>query len=193
MDIPSGFAQVNYIYSGSSCPTGAQWTHGVDISGYAGSPSDLGAQAHANYISEGLFGLQVTTCRLDAILVKFGPTATGPSALHNVGTTGSIGSQGISPQVSILVQKRTAFGGRRGRGRLYFPGPTESDVTNAGEVDSAYHAAAQLAFDNLLAEFSSDGMPWVLLHGGAGAPVPYDITSLEVSSTVATQRRRLRR
>lgn len=100
--------------------------------------------------------------------------------------------------VALLVQKRTARGGRQGRGRMYFP-PflfAESVITATGTIAQG-----------LIDQFTNDLEAWrvavagtafdlVLLHGDplvGSSPPPDVITSLTAQPLVATQRTRLRR
>lgn len=97
------------------------------------------------------------------------------------------------PNVAILVRKNTNAGGRRGRGRLYFPGAPESSAGSDGQLDSTYRSTCQTALNALLVELE-DGAPTdaaVVFHDTAPF-TPTTITSYEVQQYVATQRRRLR-
>lgn len=194
MIIPSGFAQVNLKWSGASVPTGAECTYGVDISGYSGDPTDLGESVASAYNAANLDGVQVTTISLTSILVKFGPNVTGPSAEVATSFPGTISSPGNWPATSVLVQKNTSAGGRAGRGRMYWPGITESDVSVAGIVDTAYRLAMDTALTSFLDQHVVANHPMVLLHGDSSPiPTPLPILSLVPASQVATQRRRNRR
>lgn len=109
-------------------------------------------------------------------------------------------SNNLVPQNSaILVRKRTDAAGRRGRGRLYIPEVSESDVDNVGNLSSTYRSAWQTRATALLANLSDsafDGvLPMVVLHRSEGAgvePAPTPVTALVVETRIATQRRRLR-
>lgn len=194
MDIPVGYAQVNLRWTGTSLPTGAECTFGVDLSAFTTTPEDLCDVVEAAYVSSALASIQVNTVTLTSILAKFGPNVTGPSFLKGVSRTGLITSAGNWPATSLLVQKSTALGGRSGRGRWYWPGITEADVLNSGLVDAPYRAVAQTCFNDFQADLSTANVELVVLHG-ADAPLstPTPITGLTVDNRVATQRRRNRR
>jgi hypothetical protein len=119
---------------------------------------------------------------------------TGPSALVSSNIQGTGGSNGISSNVSYLVRKVTALGGRAGRGRMYLPGPTEADVNEAGAILGARVTSLQAALNDFLTQMVADGDGPVLLHG-VGSPIstPTPITSFSLDTRAATQRRRLRR
>lgn len=98
---------------------------------------------------------------------------------------------------SLLLTKRTALAGRRGRGRMYLPMfcVGEGDVTATGFITSSLRDAIQPLMDNWLT--STTGYPKVLFHDvNPENPVPMaptPITSVILSNRVATQRRRMRR
>jgi len=124
-------------------------------------------------------------------------TSTGPQI--GTGTTFESGSNpGVLPVPSncaILVQKRTARGGRKGRGRAYFPPiyPTENSVNPNGDLFSTTLTAWQDAMNEFHTTLAASGRPMVLLHSEeAGAIAPDPVTSLVVAPKIATQRTRLR-
>lgn len=99
--------------------------------------------------------------------------------------------------LAILVQKFTGLGGRRHRGRMFFPPGIETQVSPAGILNSAALTAWGTALPELLPGggvhtafgFLGDAQ---LLHE-TGSQTPTTITSLAVSTKCATQRRRMRR
>jgi hypothetical protein len=179
--IPTGYAQINWQFTGTTLPYGADVTLGVDISSYGGTAADAAADAHTCWV-DNIIPRQVSSVTLSNTHVKFGPNAGGG------------GNPGISPQVAVLIHKTTLFGGHAGRGRMFAPGAMESDVGNNGVLDSGTLGAWQTSVDGLLSDLGTALLIPVLLHG-AGSPLstPSTITDFTVDSTVATQRRRLRR
>jgi len=193
MTIPIGYAQINWICSGANLPTGAQFTLGVDISGYAGSPADLGAIAIIEY-DDHIAPSVVDGCGISGVLVKFGPDATGPSALVSGNVNGEAAGTPSPPQVSYLALKHTALGGRAGRGRMYIPGVPEAQVGGSGVLEGTWRANLETGLNTVLAELALAGAEPVVLHQpGSPLLVPTPITSMTVSTRVATQRQRLRR
>lgn len=193
MEIPSGYGQVNLLFGGSSLPTGAQCTFGIDIDAFGGDPEDAGAAVVNAWTTASCDGFQTTTTTLTGVLVKFGPVTTGPAGLTAASVPGGISSTGTSPAVAVLVRKNTSFGGRAGRGRMFLPGVSESDVSIAGLLDGAYVSYVNGALASFLTELSTALIPMVLLHGDGSAFPPYGVTGLSCQGTVATQRRRQRR
>lgn len=191
--IPVDFAQITWLFTGAGLPHGAAVTLGVDVSTFAGSPTDAANDARDAFAGEVMTFLN-SAAVLTETNVKFGPTATGPTGVSTGSTAGTGATAGMAPNSTFLVHKATLFGGRAGRGRMFLPGVAESSVDQAGAIDSGTVTALQGGIDQLIVELNAAGMIPVLLHGvGSPLTVPSTITTMTVDSTVATQRRRLRR
>lgn len=196
MIIPAGYAQVNLLFAGSGVPTGAEVTFGVELPLTGSTPAGVAASVIAAYNTANFKTQMATSVSLANVLVKFGPNATGPSALvvANISGTGTAGE--VNPNTAALVRKNTNEGGRSGRGRFYWPGVGEGDIGNAGVLTSAFIAGFPSKLTAFLGALDSADIPMVLLHSAAsGIPItdPLTVTSLTLDPTVATQRRRLRR
>lgn len=131
--------------------------------------------------------------------IQWGPVeasvGTSSGDLSGVGTSTGNGGATINsppPNAAVLVTKSTNTGGRRGRGRMYWPwAADESSVGEGGVWASGAVANFQTAMDNFLADLASADLPMVILHRDGGSPSP--VTVLTVQALLATQRRRLRR
>lgn len=200
--IPDGFAAVIHQIRWTSDPDPMAVTYGVDID--TASPP-----ASADALAQGL-----GTAFGSNLLARFGPTInlvqtevewkdTAGSAPPVVGVSTAGAGPGTNTSTALLpansaflVHKRTASGGRRGRGRMYFPGVDETEVDNLGALSSATRTAWSTALAAWLAAIAAvagvDSM--VLLHGPGLTipPVPTPVTSLTLDPVIATQRRRLR-
>lgn len=124
-------------------------------------------------------------------------------AISTIGpTAGTHATLSVPPNCAVLIRKNTGLGGRRNRGRCFFPwmgGADELGVIDAGDV-SGIQDDANDWWDDLDA-LANGGtvianrvydLPWddpnrQLLEVNIGAVV----TSFTVEGTVATQRRRL--
>jgi hypothetical protein len=97
-----------------------------------------------------------------------------------------------SPQVALLIEKRSAVGGRKNRGRMYIPGIPEAGVSPAGNLETGYAAAVTSDVADLFGDLVTvDGVDnLVIFHGTSLTPT--HISSLTLDPQVATQRRRLR-
>jgi len=188
--IPSGFAQINFVFAGAALPHGAEVTLGANISSYGGTPAQACSDAIDAWTTN-MSPRQISAVNLASVRVKFGPNNVGPSAEVADGTPGGAGGAGVSSAVSVLIHKVTGAGGRAGRGRMFVPGIHEADVTANGEILTLKLSTLQTAFSGLLAGLTVVDMPPLLLH--SDLTTANLITSLSVDTTVATQRRRLRR
>lgn len=191
--IPAGYAQINWSFTGSGLPHGADVTLGVDISSYAGNVGAAALQAAQDWASN-IMPFLNSAVALTNTHVKFGPNTTGPAADNGTTQAGTGATAGMSPNVTFLVHKATLFGGHAGRGRMFVPGVAETSVDQAGQLDGGTVTALQGGFDGLLNDLGTALLIPVLLHS-AGSPLttPSTIVDFTVDPKVATQRRRLRR
>jgi hypothetical protein len=193
--IPAGAAQINYVFGGIAAPTGAEITIGFDgVAGVPYTPTQLAELAEDSWTTN-LRPRTVDDVTLETIRVKFGPNETGPSTELAVNLAGSVSANTAAPNTSYLIHKNTALGGRRGRGRMYYPGVNEIEVDEGGTVLAAVVTAWNTALAAYLTQMEAGGGDVVVLHaaGISSVPVPTPILSLSVDNRVATQRRRLRR
>lgn len=193
MTIPEGYAQVTHLFTGSSAPTGAAVTYGLDITIYVGTLSALAAEVHDNFCDQ--FKSQIpATLTINSTLVKAGPDATGPSVLYSLPTNGTAAGAGASSAPSTIIQKTTAFGGKAGRGRFFLPGVLEGNVGPDGVIGGTALTNLQNAANTFFTRLNTNDTPMVLLHQ-AGSPLssPTIVEALVVAGVVGTQRRRQRR
>lgn len=121
-----------------------------------------------------------------------GPQTALGTDFENGSNTGTLP---LPNNTAVLVQKRTPTGGRRGRGRAYFPPlfPTEGAVSAIGDIDGVARISWQTSMDAFLDNCETNGIPLYLLHDDQPSSLlPSLITSLTVAPKVATQRTRLR-
>jgi len=191
--IPALHAQANIRFVGTAAPSGAEITLGLNHELYTGDARDAAQSVLVNFQSTAIRALINTALTIQMCEVKFGPNATGQAGIYSNPLGGTAGSTAVSPAVSMLIRKQTGFGGRTGRGRMYFPGAGEPNVDAGGNVLSAHVAAWNSALEAMRSVLISLGLVPTLLHG-AGSPVqvPMPITSFGTDNRVATQRRRLR-
>lgn len=194
MLIPTGYAQCNIRFGGTGAPNGAEVALGLYVQEHGGSPGDVAADVRDVLVESGIMGSVPSTWNTRNILVKFGPSATGPSAELAVVIVGGSAGLAAPPQNSLLVRKTTLLGGRSGRGRIYWPGVQEAQVDQAGALAAPYREGLQTGFTAFHAGLNALSLPPVVLHG-AGAPltVPTPVANFIVDSRLATQRRRLRK
>lgn len=108
--------------------------------------------------------------------------------------TGTKSGSPLPTNCAFLASKASITGGRKGRGRTFFPPFLigESGIDGNGIVDSAALAILQDYLDATFLAWTSDAPPLVpvILHEGAGLPAP--VTQWELQGQIATQRRRMR-
>lgn len=118
------------------------------------------------------------------------------------GAAGGASSSTVPANCAALIHKRTARGGRRGRGRVFVPWVlAESSVEESGLVATALKNQVQTAAGVWLTNLSNNSVPMYLLHSssapGTDNPTPPGtpnaVTSLVVDSVIGSQRRRLGR
>lgn len=122
-------------------------------------------------------------------------TATGDIVGQRLATiSGTVNDACPPSNCAALVNKSTALGGRRYRGRFFVPvaeineGAVDQLGVISGSTLTAFAGHWVDAYDNLVA---ADIIPH-LFHQGAGAPVPTVITAFTAQTQLATQRRRMR-
>lgn len=208
MTIPLGFAQITHTFAGDALRNGAAIVYGVE-------PAPPLTAPELAELADGLFSINVmpqisSDIGLSETLAKLGPDESGSSAVFaGEGGGGGNTDDTVSSAVSYLILKNTALGGRRGRGRIFMPGVGEAQVAPNGALGAGTLVAVGGAFSTWLAALETAGIPMVVLHGPATewalvggqprrvpvagtVPGPTTVTSLTLSSFVATQRRRQR-
>lgn len=132
-----------------------------------------------------------------------GTFTTGDSTA--AGTYGTMSGSTLPGNCAMLVKKRTAFGGRENRGRLYLPWMLlEGDVSEDGTWGGSAKTARQTVADNWLDDLNSGTDFWPVIANRV-YDAPWDnpnrklieinegklITALQVQGVIATQRRRV--
>lgn len=191
--IPDGYGQINWKFVGGAAPTGAEVTMGFFNVESEEDPLVLATAAEQVWRDQWL-DIQTASLTLASVLCKLGPNEFGPSAEFASGVAGGEDENVIDPNAALLVKKRTGFGGRTGRGRMYIPAFPEDAFGLGGEVNVTPLGVYQTRAADFLTDMAAAGMSCVVLHGpDSPITIPTTITSLEVDSKLATQRRRLRR
>jgi len=197
--VPVGFAQVSMQFFLTGDAEAMVATVGVDC-GTEDNPTTIADEVWTNLTSSGTAYAASSMSDLYTVgpFVASIMTPTGPQIGTGIfSITGE--NDAVTPppnNVSWLIQKRTARGGREGRGRMYIP-PAElhdGNIDAVGDIFTTIHVRMQACMTGLLLAQDSDGHPLVLLHSEATGPLPPDpITALAAQGKVATQRTRLRR
>jgi hypothetical protein len=118
-----------------------------------------------------------------------------PGLNSNVSAGTGAYTTGFSPNLAVLVTKKTPLGGRHNRGRMYIPWcGSASDYTEDGRLTGAKVTSVQTACNTFFTGLSTAQIPMYVLHRGpTGAGLsPTQVSALQVQQTLGTQRRRLR-
>jgi hypothetical protein len=166
-----------------------------------GAPPGLQTLVNSLYTPIANFhaSLSVPSVTLEAVALRYTDVAGADPLMveKRQVTAGSNTGGSLPPNVSYLIVKRTAVGGRKNKGRFFWPGVRAAVVGGEGII-----TAAAIAGTNTNLEVMRNGIEntagvddLVIFHsaplgGTAAAPTP--ITSLLMDPKVATQRRRLR-
>jgi hypothetical protein len=188
MIIPLGKQQVTHVFGGTSLPRGAAVTFGADVLG--GQTPDESAEFFHDTFGDLVMPQLQSGVTLLETRAKYGPQATGPFGLFTDPRAGGQAGDSAPPNVAYLVEKRTALGGRSGRGRMYLPGVNEGRVNDNGTIVSASRTAIQTAIDAWFTALDNGGVAMYILHNASSDATI--VTSLDVDPVAATQRRRLR-
>lgn len=196
MPTASGYAQVSIEMINAALIRPAYITFGVD-------PVDTDPQLICSSIAgsmngatslQGLLDTNVTIRRIRVSLgIDGAEDLQGDLAISLAGLTAQ---SSVAANTALLVHKRTARGGRRGRGRLYIPWSLSTAVVDeAGVITPAAVTAAQSKMTTWLAALNANTVPMVLLHeaGLTATGPPNPVTTLLVDTRIGTQRRRLGR
>ena len=192
MIIGEGQAQINLKFLWPTSGQRAQVVYGVHNTLADHTAEEVATAVLAAYDDNGMAQIQGGSIKLDTILVKLGPNDTGNAFEIGADIAGTLSGTLATPQNSLLVTKVTAEGGRKGRGRMYWPGTQEGVWDNYGVIDNAARATFQSHFDDWFDSHTAAELPMALLHGDPDTPSS-TITSLLVRNLIATQRRRLGR
>jgi hypothetical protein len=171
--------------------------------------NNLSAQAWADNLHA--LWSAATDQLLDSQAVNLSTTTVKGDGSVNftTGTSVGLGVRGTNPMSSvaantaILVQKKTAQGGRQNRGRVYLPWMlNEGELDEVGKISLTYIGTAQAAMTQYYTDIGASmvianrvyDLPWdnparQLIAITKGPP----LTQLRVDTYAATQRRRMPR
>lgn len=197
--IPIGYAQCSWNLDLNGDPEPIQITFGVSVDG-AVTQATVN-NLHAALKTTGTLLDQISNVYLSkSVTMYVGNASPAPPTVwvSDDATKAGGGAGAPLPQnCGVLITKRTGSAGRRNKGRWYVPGIGEGAVDAIGVVSAPTVTAFQTAANATLAAINAAvGIGnMVILHTSGGTTPPGDpsvVTSLQVQSKMATQRRRLR-
>lgn len=193
MPIQNGFVDVAYGIKLGTDPELMFVTHAWS---YAGAVPTV-EECEGHY---GRFTNRIRTCYSSAFTFPecrftFGtPTGNVPIVVNpDVPVVGNRAAIDTLPNnCALIVRKATALGGRKNRGRLFFPSPAEVNVGSEGNANSTERVLYQTAVDNWQADEATAAIfDPVLLHSD-GITTPTTVVGWQVQTKIGTQRRRMR-
>lgn len=199
--IPPGFGQASIEIRNGGDPSPWYITHGVDLSFMNGAPEaacETIALAFAQTIGGGLSD----TSTITGVRLVIGEDAEDNLVVFTpFDFPGESSAEKLPQNCALLIDKTSASGGRRNRGRMFVPNVLgDTSVNNVGVIDGAVLTDIQTFcnqwFTNLEDGFEdTPPTPMVILHNSIGAgvqPAPTPVTGLRAQGVISTQRRRLR-
>jgi len=186
-----------YTYNGINCMN-RMYVNRTESEPTAATCAAIASQAAAWWIGNAQ-ALVPTTCALRLVQATSVAVQNGPSATFSAGlpAAGSIVSPALPGNNTLCVSLRTGLTGRSARGRWYWVGLAEAQVTGnlveggtatsiTAAMDALLNAMNAISSAPLIVSFQSNGVP------RPGGPVKFFITdALLVDTTVDSQRGRL--
>ena len=189
IQIPAGFCQVVFEFA-IPTPGGSKLAYSTCGSGDGdgGSLLDV-AQAWYNDVwTLHLLGDTAENVTLMRVFAQNEASSSEVNVLENGVRSGATSP----PNVSSLIQKRTAFRGRENHGRFYWPGLlNDSEVADNGVIDSTRFVNLKESWEQIFDALVGDELQPFILHNSDTDPTP--VTNFVYQPVIATQRRRLRR
>lgn len=196
--IPPGYAMVVFRFRLALDPEEIVCTLGVDASAAGGDAqliADRSVGAFGDAFPAAAMGTAWTFVGTSVTLgTDGGDPVLAERIVNTAGTTSSVASP--PSNCAILVRKLSSFGGRRNKGRFYWPcfGLNETNVNPNGVLDTTQLNQQQANFDNFYDSLIEDdvlALPPVIFHS-AEPVLPTPVTQFSVQPLLATQRERMR-
>jgi len=188
--VPSGYSGITVPMIHDGLARQAVITFGVDQDGGLTSANDV-ANAVLSAIDDTWQVAISSNVQIGPVKADFNSGGGPVPGFSDTSLRGLAAQNSIPSNGALLVRKSTILSGRANRGRFYLPWSLEeSDVSAIGIIDGTTVSDYQTLMDDFLTALTTEGVPMVVLHSGAGTPAP--VSALNVAPVIATQRRRLR-
>lgn len=195
--IPAGFGEITMILRTDGITRDLTWSVGIDPNDPDASPEDWSENAYTylTNVTNGLYAAAGMSSKYRLLGVSgVKQMEEGPIIGQYLSTlVGTATALPVPVNTALLVNKNTALGGRRNRGRNYLPPtfPGEDQIDGAGVVANTYvnltDTKLEYFYDQLVLGV---GQP-VLFHQSAPF-TPTPITGWSTQNQCGTQRRRMR-
>lgn len=196
--IPAGFIESTFVFRCEGITRDMTWSCGWDCANFGTLTAAQMAQEIRGEFSEATTRPYAAANMIDSYtfvgvsVVKM--LEDGPSIGQDfTAITGTATTDALPPNCAFLMNKNTASGGRRNRGRAFIPilTPGEASTNAAGVVDNGVVSAVTILYGAARVALVALGYDPVLFHQ-TPPYTPTPITSFSFSSLLATQRRRMR-
>jgi len=194
--IPPGFIDCSILIERTGDPNNYVTTFGAQIG--VAPFTQQNAVALGNRIGTELDDLLITTERIVGLNVRVGTDGAPLVRQVPLDVPGISTAQRLPQNCAVIVNKLSELGGRRNRGRMFWPSIGETSVDDTGNITIGSRDTFQARFDALLSALRGEGaLPpntsnMVILHS-SGVAAPTVVSGLRVERLIGTQRRRLRR
>lgn len=198
--IPPGFAEAAMELRNSGDPDPWYCTWGIDLSDVGGDYVSAGGNCIEAWTAGFEPSLRTTTTTMGVRLTIGQDGGDNLIVFVPSGLNGTSTDDKLPQNCALLVAKNSGIGGRKNRGRFFIPGIlAESSVNDVGVIGSGTVTSFQGFADNMLTDLTAGvggnpSVPMYILHNDTGPSTiaPTAVSSLSVSATISTQRRRLR-
>jgi hypothetical protein len=132
---------------------------------------------------------------LEKVEGHFGTIGDGDLIVEstNAPIDGGFSSECCPSNCAVLVRKLSALGGRKNRGRLFYPDVPKTHVNQNGIMDSSWTSQLQSDFEDFFTAVSDvTGLEDGVLFHSDELDAPTELIGLKVQRQIATQRRRMR-
>jgi hypothetical protein len=197
--IPPGFGSAAFVLEGGVGTQPFITTLGVDLTD-AGGDYVLAADTLFSAYAAAFIESTSNVLTLARVILSVGQDGGDqPTVESSLPPAAGEASGDFAPlSVAMLLNKKTSFLGRKGRGRMFIPGVIKDNMVDiSGRVGTSTIDAFEPILDLFLAALADPGvegipsLPAVLLHSTA-TPPPTPIDSLTVNGVVGTMARRIK-
>lgn len=193
--LPAGYGQARILFRGISATSDSVVTFGYKQTATEDPAEHAEAFYNALVVTGGPFVVSAFTSAYTFTGVYCTwMTETGPLVgefLQPI--TGTNTLQAVPANCAFLLRKSTALGGRKGRGRAYLPPIwiAEGSIGPTGAIAGADATTVLNKWNAFKTALTTAGFDLRLIH--TEAIIPTLITAFSVDTTLATQRRRMRK
>lgn len=194
LNIPPGFGNCRFVFQCSGIVDEMGFSLGIVPPG--GTTAVDAAQEMSNFFNGQIWdsgaaaSVDYTWLRTEVTLMTTEGALIGVDAINGAGVAAPAVA---AANLAIIIQKVTAVGGRKNKGRLFMPAGfiPETQVNSAGVLLPLFAAARGTEWNTMLGEMITNGYSAQLYHTDP-ADEPTQITGFVALSLCGTQRRRMR-